>query len=173
MRWMLVGGASLGALGVALGAFGAHALEGMLSERALGWYDTAVTYHAGHALALLACGLLSALSGLPVASRATEAGSAEARDRGGRGHRCRRDCRIAGIAFALGVVLFSGSLYLMAFTGWTRLGIVTPFGGLALMAGWSFLALAALRLPDALSSGAPDDAHPAPSPSTAAERHPS
>ena len=42
----------------------------------------------------------------------------------------------------------------MAFSGWTRLGIVTPFGGLALIGGWSFLALAALRLPDALSSGA-------------------
>ena len=170
---MLVGGASLGALGVACGAFGAHALEGMLSERALGWYDTAVTYHAGHALALLACGLLGTLSSMPAAGRAREVGSGEARGQGDRGHRCRRACRIAGIAFAIGVVLFSGSLYLMAFTGWTRLGIVTPFGGLALIAGWSFLALAALRLPDALSSSAPAATPPAPSPSAAAERHPS
>ena len=56
-QWILVSGAILGALAVGTGAFGAHALQGVLDERARGWYDTAVTYHAGHALALVGCGL--------------------------------------------------------------------------------------------------------------------
>ena len=160
MKGMLAGGAALGALGVALGAFGAHALEGLLSARALGWYDTAVTYHATHALALLACGLLSGLSGLSGPAGAGHPGTDPARGLG-----TRRACRIAAIAFALGIVLFSGSLYLMAFSGWTRLGMITPLGGVALIVGWSFLTLAALRLPDALSSDGPPpgDASGAPS----------
>ena len=125
MKWMLIAGAVLGALGVAAGAFGAHALEGVLSERARGWYDTAVTYHGRHALALLACGLLSLHAG-------GSGGGATG---------------VAAVAFTGGVVLFSGSLYLMAFTGWTRLGMVVPLGGALLIVGWVALAIAALRLP--------------------------
>ena len=129
MKWMLISGAVLGALAVASGAFGAHALQGVLSERARGWYDTAVTYHAGHALALLACGLLAAHVGTDGPGSGT--------------------LRLAAGAFLGGVAVFSGSLYLMAFTGWTRLGMITPIGGALLIAGWLALAVAAARLPAA------------------------
>ena len=134
MRWMLAGGALLGALAVASGAFGAHALQGVLSERARIWYDTAVTYHARHALALLACGLLSGHALAPHGAGAPSAPAVTA-------------LGVAAFAFVGGIALFSGSLYVMAFTGWTRLGIVTPLGGLALVVGWIALAVAAVRLP--------------------------
>lgn len=127
MRWMLVTAALLGALAVGTGAFGAHALEGVLAERARGWYDTAVTYHATHALALLACGLVAVHA--PVGSTTP------------------RSLTAAGAALLIGIVLFSGSLYLMAFTGWTRLGMITPLGGLALIVGWLSLALACWHMP--------------------------
>lgn len=135
MKWMLVCGAALGALAVASGAFGAHALQGVLSERAHGWYDTAVTYHAGHALALLACGLLSLHVGAL----------------GGAASTASTPLTVAALAFLGGIVVFSGSLYLMAFTGWTRLGMLTPLGGLALIGGWIALGVAALRLPGPVS----------------------
>ena len=145
MKWMLSGGAILGALAVAGGAFGAHALEGLLSARALGWYDTAVTYHATHALALFGCGLLARQTSAPIADptadptvvRPAAVPSAT--------------LRLAALAFVGGVALFSGSLYAMAFTGWTRLGMVTPFGGLLLIVGWGALAVAAARLPSDVS----------------------
>ncbi len=124
-RWMLLLASLLGATAVMSGAFGAHALQGVLDERAGGWYDTAVTYHARHALALLACGLLSLHIG-------TGQGSTS--------------IRIAGICFTAGTLLFSGSLYLMAFTHITRLGMITPLGGLLLIIGWLSLAVAAMRL---------------------------
>lgn len=127
MRWLLLTAALLGALAVGTGAFGAHALQGVLSERARGWYDTAVTYHATHALALFGCGLLSLHVDPDSSSRSALAA--------------------AGIVLVIGIVLFSGSLYLMAFTGWTRLGMITPIGGLALIIGWLALALACCRLP--------------------------
>ncbi|NND91038.1 MAG: DUF423 domain-containing protein [Granulosicoccus sp.] len=126
-RWMLVAGALLGALGVMSGAFGAHALQGTMSEQARGWYATAVNYHAGHALALFACGLLSLH---PAAT--------------GR----RRWLHIAGICFACGTLVFSGSLYTMALTGLKTLGMITPLGGLLLILAWLSLASAASRLPD-------------------------
>ncbi|ASJ72212.1 hypothetical protein IMCC3135_10590 [Granulosicoccus antarcticus IMCC3135] len=122
---MLVIGAVLGALGVMSGAFGAHALQGLLSDKAQGWYGTAVTYHAGHALALLACGLLSLHTGQGPGSRWLQ---------------------IAGICFTSGTFVFSGSLYAMAFTGITRLGMITPIGGLLLIIAWCTLAVAASRL---------------------------
>ena len=127
MRWILVTAAVLGGLAVASGAFGAHALDGVLDERARGWYDTAVAYHAAHALALLGCGLLS----LHV---------------GAGGTRPRRTLRLAALAFTAGVALFSGSLYAMALTGLTVLGAVTPLGGVALIGGWGLLAVSATRL---------------------------
>ena len=124
-RWMVIVAALLGALGVMSGAFGAHALQGLLSEQARGWYDTAVTYHAGHALALLACGLLALQTG----------------DGPGSGW-----LRAAGICFTTGSLGFSGTLYAMAFTGITRLGMITPLGGLLLIVAWCSLAVAACRL---------------------------
>jgi len=114
----------LGASAVAMGAFGAHALQGRLDARALGWYDTAAAYHATHALALLGCGLLAGTGG-------------------GGSIAMRRRLRLAGALLGIGTLVFAGSLYLMAFTGWTRLGMITPLGGVALIAGWLAMAAAA------------------------------
>lgn len=146
-KWMLVSGAVLGALAVASGAFGAHALQGVLSERARGWYDTAVTYHAGHALALFACGLLA----LHVDTMIDLSGSATTDNIGIAATASLQWLRIAAVAFLIGIGLFAGSLYLMAFTGWTKLGMITPLGGLSLIVGWLALALAAVRLPSGVS----------------------
>jgi len=104
----------VGASAVLLGAFGAHALRGMLDSAHRELWHTAVEYHAWHALALvLAAGLGK-----------------------GRAGRC------AVVAFLLGIVLFSGSLYALALgvPRWT--GIVTPFGGVAFVVGWIALGLA-------------------------------
>jgi uncharacterized membrane protein YgdD (TMEM256/DUF423 family) len=106
---------------VGLGAFGAHALKGHLSPERLAVWQTAVQYHAWHALALLAVGVLL----LQKAERAA--------------------IGKAGWLFAAGVVLFSGSLYALALTGTRALGAVTPFGGLAFLAGWAVLAWAMWR----------------------------
>jgi uncharacterized membrane protein YgdD (TMEM256/DUF423 family) len=106
---MLVGVA--GASAVLLGAFGAHGLRDMLDARGIELWHTAVDYHVWHALALaLAAGL-------------------------GRG----RSGRFAIAAFAIGIVLFSGSLYALALGAPRWTGIVTPFGGLAFIAGWTAL----------------------------------
>lgn len=120
-RIFLLWAAILGGLGVALGAFGAHALSERLTPSLLQTYETAVRYHFYHALALVA--VVYAIgrwpqSNLPVA---------------------------AGWLFVLGVLIFSGSLYLLAFTGIRWLGAITPIGGVALIAGWACLAVAAWR----------------------------
>jgi uncharacterized membrane protein YgdD (TMEM256/DUF423 family) len=124
-KWMLTGAALLGATAVMSGAFGAHALQGVLTSQAKGWYDTAVTYHAGHALALLACGLLGLHLGTGPGSGWLQA---------------------AGVCFIAGILVFSGTLYAMAFTGITRLGMITPIGGALLIAAWLCLAIASTRL---------------------------
>ncbi|MGA9340982.1 MAG: DUF423 domain-containing protein [Rhodanobacteraceae bacterium] len=103
-----------------LGAFGAHALGGLLDAQALGVWHTAVEYQFWHALALL---------GVAVMVR-SEAGVA---------------VRIAGFAWALGIVLFCGSLYLLALGAPRAVGFVTPLGGLAFMIGWIALGVAAWR----------------------------
>ena len=120
---LITAAACFGALGVILGAFGAHALEARLSAGALVTFETGVRYQLWHALAMLATGVL-ATQGVDL--------------RRGR-------LQLAGWAFALGIVLFSGSLYAIVFTGIRALGIVTPFGGLCFVAGWLSLALAARR----------------------------
>ena len=109
-------GAMLGALGVALGAFGAHGLKARLDPEALAWWHTGVQYHLWHAIALVAVGA-AALPGT----------------------------RTVAILMALGVLLFSGSLYVMALTGMRWLGMVTPLGGLALIAGWLWLGWRVLK----------------------------
>ncbi len=109
-------GAILGGLGVAFGAFGAHALKDRLAEDKLAIFEVGVRYQLVHALALLAVAAL--LREQPV-----QAG------------RC-------GWLFLLGVCVFSGSLYAMALGGPRWLGAVTPLGGLGLIAGWVSLALA-------------------------------
>jgi uncharacterized membrane protein YgdD (TMEM256/DUF423 family) len=126
MQKFLLGACAInGFLAVALGAFGAHGLKSYLAPlsdaaRRLEWWETASHYHLFHALAL---GVL-----------ASWAGSGDD-----------RALRLAGGAMLAGIVLFSGSLYAMTLTGQTRLGIVTPFGGLALLVGWGSLLVSVLR----------------------------
>lgn len=121
-RLFLLLGAANGFLAVAFGAFGAHGLEDRLSPEQLAVYGTGVEYHTTHALGLLAVGIIA--HWLPNAAT----------------------LRWAGWLFLLGIVLFSGSLYLLSVTGLSWLGMVTPFGGTAFLAGWIFLAAAALKV---------------------------
>lgn len=111
----------LGFLGVGAGAFGAHGLRGVLSERMLEVYQTAVFYHLLHALVLGLVAVL-AFSGL-----------------GGVWP------RRAGACFVAGIVVFSGSLYLLSLTGIGWLGAVTPVGGVLLLCGWLGLLIAGLN----------------------------
>lgn len=120
-RTALFLGAAAMFVAVGLGAFGAHALKGRLSPDMIAAWHTAVQYQAWHALALLGVGVL--LRQTP--DRALFGG--------------------AGWLFAAGIVLFCGSLYLLALTGTRALGAVTPFGGLAFLAGWALLAWAVTR----------------------------
>lgn len=119
-------GAAFGGSAVVLGAFGAHALQSRLAQTALETWQTAVTYQFTHALALLAVGLWLRFI-VP----------------GGIGPG--RTLDFAGAAFTVGIVLFSGSLYLLALGGPRWLGPVTPLGGIAFIAGWLALATAAFR----------------------------
>ena len=110
-------GALLALLGVAAGAFGAHALRGQLEPSRLQVFETAVRYQLVHALALVFAGANHDTAPRP----GTVA---------------------AGVLFLAGVALFSGSLYLLVLTGVTAWGAVTPFGGVSFMAGWLVLARA-------------------------------
>lgn len=114
--------ALLGGLSVAGGAFASHALQGKLPERAIEVFGTGIRYQMYHALALLAVAIL-----LGTTKEAAPWLTA------------------AGWLFVGGVVLFSGSLYLISLAGIKAVGPVTPLGGVALMAGWACLAIAALR----------------------------
>ena len=120
-------GAILGALAVALGAFGAHALKDRLTPYELGVFETAVRYQFYHVFALFSVDVLSSLA---------------------RGHGLGPlpVLRTAGLAFAIGIALFSGSLYALVATGERKFGMVTPFGGLAFIIGWSCLAIAAWKV---------------------------
>jgi uncharacterized membrane protein YgdD (TMEM256/DUF423 family) len=113
-------GAAAGFVGVALGAFGAHALRARLSSEHLAVFETGVRYQLVHALALVLVGVLI-------------------------GRRPARLTTAAGWCFTLGIVLFSGSLYVLSTTGTTAVGVVTPLGGLCFLAGWACLALAEAR----------------------------
>jgi len=100
---------------VALGAFGAHGLRGRVDPALIPVWQTAVEYHAWHALALLSTGLL--LLHWPR----------------------KRGLAIAAWLFFAGIVLFAGSLYVIAWTGLRGLGVITPVGGVAFLAGWAVL----------------------------------
>ncbi len=126
-------GAVSGGLAVAAGAFGAHALRARLEPRLLEVFETAARYQMYHALALVAVALVSTAARPAVAAPAFAP-----RDRA---------LRLAGWAFLMGTVLFSGSLYAMALTGVRALGAITPLGGVAFLAGWGALAFAAVRRP--------------------------
>lgn len=119
MRATLCLAAVAGFLAVIAGTFAAHVLDGRLPADRLDAYEIGVRYHAYHALALLAC-----------------AGVVE---------RLGRGARVAVWLFVGGIIVFSGSLYLLAFTGERWLGAITPIGGAAFLAGWATLAIAALR----------------------------
>ncbi len=121
VRSFLMLAAFFGFTGVALGAFAAHALKNRLSPEYLAIFHTGVLYQLIHALAILGVAVLAAQ--LPG-----------------------RLMTWAGFSFALGIVLFSGSLYLLTLTGISKLGIITPFGGLAFLVGWALLGLTAWRL---------------------------
>ena len=121
-RIFLALAAVFGGMSVAAGAFGSHVLRDRLSERALEILKTGAQYQMYHALALLFVAvLLMALTPPPL------------------------PLKVSGYAFAIGIVLFSGSLYALALGNLSALalGIVTPFGGLALLAGWGCLLLTA------------------------------
>lgn len=109
-------GAIAMAFGVALGAFGAHGLKARLSPDLLAIYETGVRYHLVHGLALFVTAWLA-------------------------GEDQTRSARLAGLLFTVGILLFSGSLYLLALTGVRALGAITPLGGVAWIAAWTILAL--------------------------------
>lgn len=114
---LIAAGALNAALAVAAGAFAAHGLRGRLETGALEVFETGARYHIYHALAMIVAGLL-------VERAATST---------------------AGWIFQAGIVLFCGSLYALALTDVKMLGAVTPFGGLAFLAGWLWLAWCAWR----------------------------
>jgi uncharacterized membrane protein YgdD (TMEM256/DUF423 family) len=108
-------------LAVALGAFGAHGLQSKLNEQMLATYQTGVKYHMMHALGLILIGIIS---------------------------RWTSDSLLinwSGWFICAGIVLFSGSLYLLSISGIRWLGAVTPLGGLSFLAGWLLLAMAAFK----------------------------
>jgi uncharacterized membrane protein YgdD (TMEM256/DUF423 family) len=119
MKTFIVLGSLSAFAGVALGAFGAHGLKTRVTPEMLAVWQTGVLYHLVHALGLLLVGVLAQL--MPEAAMV----------------------RQAGWAILLGTVLFSGSLYLLVITGIKPLGMITPFGGIAFLAGWLLLAVAA------------------------------
>jgi uncharacterized membrane protein YgdD (TMEM256/DUF423 family) len=144
-NWLLLG-AILGGLSVALGAFAAHGLDKVfvdkyagqtrvvagetvpLSKKFLNDFKTGAEYQMSHSLALLAVGLLVE-------------------------RRVSRSLTVAGWAFVVGIVLFSGSLYILTLTGVTKWGMVTPFGGVAFLVGWTALATAAVAGESATTVG--------------------
>jgi uncharacterized membrane protein YgdD (TMEM256/DUF423 family) len=119
-HFFLLGAISAG-LGVALGAFGAHALRARLTPEMLAVFETGVRYQMYHALALLIVGTAMARVAMPATVMA------------------------AGWLFVLGTLLFSGSLYILAVTGTRWWGAVTPLGGVAFLIGWLLLIVAAAR----------------------------
>ena len=118
-RTFLLIGALAGFTAVTLGAFAAHGLRGRLSPDMMAVFETGVRYHMYHALAIIATALIMGRFGGRLAIA-------------------------AGWSFTAGIVLFSGSLYLLAFTGISGLGAITPIGGVAFLVGWACLAFAVI-----------------------------
>lgn len=120
MKNLLLAASALGFLGVAAGAFGAHGLKSRLSQEMMDIFETAVRYHLIHVLAILASAWVLDRLQQPSALW-------------------------AGWLFVAGIVIFSGSLYVLTLTGTRWLGAVTPIGGLAFLGGWLCLGWTALR----------------------------
>jgi uncharacterized membrane protein YgdD (TMEM256/DUF423 family) len=114
--------AILGASGVAAGAFGTHSLRGQLSERAIEIFEVGTRYQMYHALALLAVAILLNNSPQP-----------------------NKTLVVSGWLFITGILLFSGSLYALSLTNAINLGMITPLGGAALIAGWIALAVSSVE----------------------------
>ncbi len=123
MNWTVTG-ALLMAAAVALGAFGAHGLRSRLDAYSMSVYEKAVFYHFVHALGILLVALLARTQAISLAGQA----------------------RVGWLLF-IGILIFSGSLYVLAVSGIRMLGAITPIGGLAFIAGWLVLAYEALRTP--------------------------
>lgn len=121
-RLCLASGAVFGFLGVAAGAFGAHALKARLAPELLAVFETGARYQMYHALALLASASAASLAGCPPGP-----------------------VRAAAWLFITGTLVFSGSLYILALSGVKAWGAVTPVGGLLLLGGWLSLAIAACK----------------------------
>ena len=120
-KFWLISAAIFGFLSVALGAFGAHSLKNILDDYGKSIYEKAVLYQMFHTMALFAVGLLEHFEKQTSFS-------------------------MAGWGFFVGIVLFSGSLYLLAVTGIRWLGAVTPIGGIAFLFGWFGLALSIVKM---------------------------
>lgn len=118
----LILGSINGFIAVTLGAFAAHGLKNSLTPDLLTTFQTGVQYHMYHALALFGVGLLA----LYYPNQTT--------------------VRISGYLFVLGILLFSGSLYILALSGIRWLGAITPLGGVAFLAGWALLAWSMFRI---------------------------
>lgn len=123
MRLLIFVGAVLMFLSVALGAFGAHGLRGRIAADLLAVFQTGVQYQMIHGLGMILAGIW--LTNQRLGATGWVSG--------------------AGWAFLIGVLLFSGSLYAIAFTGIRSLGMITPFGGFAFLIGWLMLAYAAMK----------------------------
>jgi uncharacterized membrane protein YgdD (TMEM256/DUF423 family) len=120
VKFWLISAGVFGFLSVALGAFGAHTLKNVLDDYGKSIYEKAVLYQMFHTTSLFVVGILQHL----------------VKD---------TSFSIAGWAFFIGILLFSGSLYLMAVTGIKWLRAVTPFGGVALLFGWFWLVLTIIK----------------------------
>ena len=125
-RTILLASGIIGALGIAFGAFGAHSLPKILKDlpqeeilQRQAWLETGVRYHMYHAVALLAIGLT--------------------------GQRAEQNFSASGIAWLLGILIFSGCLYAMTLTGIRVLGAIVPIGGVAFIVGWVMVLVTALR----------------------------
>ena len=121
-RWVLSAGAGFALLAVVLGAFAAHGLKAVLDAQQLALFETASRDQMYHALALLVVGVMLTN---PQFSRSL--------------------LKLAALAFILGIILFSGSLYLLALVGVSWLGAITPLGGIAFLSGWLVMMVAALK----------------------------
>ena len=134
-RHIIAAGAALMLLGVLLGAFGAHALKVRLSADMLAVYQTGVQYHLIHALGLMLVGLLRNVQTDPIVGAAPPLPSSPTPAL----------LRTAAWLMGVGVVLFSGSLYMLAITGVSTLGALTPVGGVCFIAAWALVVWAMMR----------------------------
>ncbi|MEN8248388.1 MAG: DUF423 domain-containing protein [Bacteroidota bacterium] len=120
-KLFLIFGSTLGGLAVAIGAFGAHALKSILeANNRLETFETGVKYQFYHALALILLGLLMQKIDHKLLN-------------------------FAGYGFFIGVIIFSGSLYILSLTGVTKWGALTPIGGVAFIFGWVALLIGIIR----------------------------